>query len=425
MWKIKSVTFEKRNGYLYRCDQYTYPSGFKSYREAANEMERKRVFVVDELKYSVFGIKESEFSYKDNKNRTIVLTIEKIMKMKTETLVKRQLSAEEKAFCRIENIAFYDGTEHKDQKKAEKAANRRVAKIRDTIRKHLEYGVVWDSKMHTHKFFSQVKGTYVYRKRYLKDLLDDHKAFVKAEKKQAKEQEKRKKKEKDFVDSLSDKCGRDVYEEIKSCIRTGVNTTISITESKDNNVHAKEYTTWQKYTKTKSYPRNNQDIDFFVKKGWHIKAIGGLVTFIKGKIDRNGMKCLWIEQGRSIADITMYEGYLVKGEHILAESLKAAQKANRKTRETALANLIGKRAKDKVTNELLRNTTVTFDMSLASGNCRPGTQAFVNKLEDLLGHEVKEMNAYDVLLYGRKFGVETYAKRTINYAIRNNKNKKK
>ena len=52
-------------------------------------------------------------------------------------------------------------------------------------------------------------------------------------------------------------------------------------------------------------------------------------------------------------------------------------------------------------------------------------RAFVNKLEDLFGHEVKEMNAYDVLLYGRKFSVETYAKRSVNYAIRNNKNKKK
>lgn len=121
----------------------------------------------------------------------------------------------------------------------------------------------------------------------------------------------------------------------------------------------------------------------------------------------------------------MYKGYLVKGEHILAKSLKDAQKINRKHREAALASLIGKRAKDKVTNEMLRNTTVTFDMSIASGNCRPGTQAFVNKLEDLLGHEVKEMNAYDVLMYGKNFGVETYAKRVVNYAIRNNKNKKK
>lgn len=212
--------------------------------------------------------------------------------MKTETLVKRQLSEEERAFCRIKDIAFYDGTEYEDRKKAEKAANRRVAKIRETIRKNLEYGVVWDSNMNTHKFFSQAKGTYVYRKRYLKDLLDDHKAFVKTEKKHAKEQEKKEKQRKKFVDSLSDKCGRDVYDEIKSCIRTGVNTTISITASKDNNVHAREYTTWQEYTRTKSYPRNNQDIDFFVKKGWHIKAIGGLVTLIKGKIDRNGMSCL-------------------------------------------------------------------------------------------------------------------------------------
>lgn len=88
MWKIKSVTFEKRNGYLYRCDQHTYPSGFKSYREAANEMESKRIFVVDELKYSAFGIKDSEFSYKDNKNRTIVLTIEKIMKMKNREVCR-------------------------------------------------------------------------------------------------------------------------------------------------------------------------------------------------------------------------------------------------------------------------------------------------------------------------------------------------
>lgn len=88
MWKIKSITYEVRNGYCYRCDEYTYPSVFNSCREAANELARKRAFVVDELKYPVFGVRESEFSYKDNKNRTIVLTIKQYQKMRNREVCR-------------------------------------------------------------------------------------------------------------------------------------------------------------------------------------------------------------------------------------------------------------------------------------------------------------------------------------------------
>lgn len=88
MWKIKSVTYEKGDGGCYRCDEYTYPSVFKSCKEAVNELARKRAFVIDKLKYSVFGVRETEFSFKDNKNRTTVLTIKQRIMIKNREVCR-------------------------------------------------------------------------------------------------------------------------------------------------------------------------------------------------------------------------------------------------------------------------------------------------------------------------------------------------
>lgn len=87
MWKIKSITYEVRDCGCYRCDEYTYPSVF-TYREAVNELARKRAFVVDELKYPVFGVREAAFSYKDNKNRITELTIKLRIMVKNKEVCK-------------------------------------------------------------------------------------------------------------------------------------------------------------------------------------------------------------------------------------------------------------------------------------------------------------------------------------------------
>ena len=71
----------------------------------------------------------------------------------------------------------------------------------------------------------------------------------------------------------------------------------------------------------------------------------------------------------------------------------------------------------------LSNVMVTFDMSLSSGNCKAGTQSFVNKIEEKLGRKVTELSAYWVLYYGRKFGVEYYAQRAVNYALTHSKSR--
>ena len=107
----------------------------------------------------------------------------------------------------------------------------------------------------------------------------------------------------------------------------------------------------------------------------------------------------------------------MKGEHIEAKSLVAAQKINADHRAKALAVLVAKRKRDIK----IKNVLVTFDMSLNSGNCKAGTQSFVNRLEAELGHQVTELSAYWVLFYGRKFGVEYYAQRAVDYAIAMNK----
>lgn len=190
--------------------------------------------------------------------------------------------------------------------------------------------------------------------------------------------------------------------------------------SGNNGIVCQETTDWDGYSKRFGFPMIRRSFTLTIRKGWHMFHIGGLLTFVKGdKIQRDGMACEWIEQGKRINDIRTVKGFLVRGEHIEAKNLKEAKAINAEHRAMQLARLLtarkkaGRRAEQKA-NGTLR---ITFNDSLNAGNCRPGTQEFKHQYEAAIGHEAKDISIADLRKYGKQFGVEYYAEKAIQYAM--------
>ena len=61
---------------------------------------------------------------------------------------------------------------------------------------------------------------------------------------------------------------------------------------------------------------------------------------------------------------------------------------------------------------------VTLADSISGGNCRPGTLSFVNRVAEVLGYEPESLSGREVIEYGRRFGVELYARRAVKAAAR-------
>lgn len=202
-------------------------------------------------------------------------------------------------------------------------------------------------------------------------------------------------------------------------LRIGSNSYIKLAHySKENGISVSEY--YSKYSDSCPYTKTDRHFTFTIRKGWHLFRIGGLLTFINGtKIEREGMACEWIEQGKSIADIRTVKGFLVRGEHIEAKTLKEAKAINAEHRAMQLARLLSARKKAERRAEQKANGTlrITFQDSLNAGNCRPGTQEFKHQYEAAIGHEAKDITIADLRKYGKQFGVEYYAEKAIQYAL--------
>ena len=155
----------------------------------------------------------------------------------------------------------------------------------------------------------------------------------------------------------------------------------------------------------------------YLKKGYSIYEVGGLITFVRGEIKRQGVACEWVEQGKAITDIKTVKGFLVRGEHIVAKSLKEAQRISAEKRSKQALSLLNARSKDQLVYQKLGNHMFTFEESLASGNCRPGTQNFKNLYEAAIGHEATEISLADLRKYGKQFGLEAYTERVIRYVM--------
>lgn len=188
----------------------------------------------------------------------------------------------------------------------------------------------------------------------------------------------------------------------------------------ENSIVCDEVNDWDGYSRRCKFAMVRRTFTLNIRKGWHLFRIGGLLTFIKGaKIDREGMACEWIEQGKSIADIKTVKGFLVRGEHIEAKTLKEAKAINAEHRAMQLARLLSARKKAERRAEQKANGTlrITFQDSLNAGNCRPGTQEFKHQYEAAIGHEAKDISIADLRKYGKQFGVEYYAEKAIQYAL--------
>lgn len=187
-----------------------------------------------------------------------------------------------------------------------------------------------------------------------------------------------------------------------------------------NGIVCEEVADWDGYSKSCKYPKINRHFTFTVKRGWHVFKVGGLITFAKSaKIDRNGMACEWIEQGKAIADIKTVSGFLVRGEHIEAKSLREAKAISAEHRAMQMARILSARKKSQRRAEQKENGTlrITFTDSLNAGNCRPGTSEFKKKYEEAIGHEAKSISIADLRKYGKLFGVGYYAEKVITYAL--------
>lgn len=202
------------------------------------------------------------------------------------------------------------------------------------------------------------------------------------------------------------------------CLELGKNLgSIDAKIGEENGVECYEWKDYDGYSKSCGYTMERRSFTLNVKKGYYIYNLGGLITFVRGEIKRSGVACEWIEQGKAIADIKTVKGFLVRGEHIVAKSLKEAQRISAEKRSKQALCLLNARSKNQLVYQKLRNHMFTFEESLASGNCRPGTQNFKNRYEAAIGHEATEISLADLRKYGKKFGLEEYTERVIRYVM--------
>lgn len=247
------------------------------------------------------------------------------------------------------------------------------------------------------------------------DMLARKAAEKKEEEKAAKKAEKARAKELAYIKKHT---GAFYKIMIRRCLKLGENLgTIDAQISEENGVECYEWKDYDGYSKSCGYTMIRRSFTLNLKKGYNIRIVGGLLTFVRGEIKRSGVACEWIEQGKAIADIKTVKGFLVRGEHIVAKSLKEAQRISAEKRSKQALSLLNARSKDQLVYQKLGNHMFTFEESLASGNCRPGTQGFKNRYEAAIGHEATEISLADLRKYGKKFGLEAYTERVIRYVM--------
>lgn len=217
---------------------------------------------------------------------------------------------------------------------------------------------------------------------------------------------------------IQNKWKSEAYKQVINRLNTGSHLDdLSAYIGRKNGINCYESRDFDGYSKSCRFPMIRRSFSLYLKKRYNIHIIGGLITFVRGEIKRQGVACEWIEQGKAIDDIETVKGFLVKGEHIVAKSLKEAQRINAEKRNKQALSLLNARSKDQLVYQKLGNHMFTFEESLASGNCRPGTQGFKNRYEAAIGHEATEISLADLRKYGKKFGLEEYTERVIRYVM--------
>lgn len=227
---------------------------------------------------------------------------------------------------------------------------------------------------------------------------------------------KAKKEEAAIEKKILSTCGRGLYSLINN-LRVGSNVDAYHARYGANGISVTE--TYDRYAGRCKYNLVRRTFTFSIRKGWKVSVIGGLITFYRGEMKREGIACEWIMQGKAISDVFTEKGFLVRGEHIKAKTLKEAQAISRERRAGVLARLLSARKRVERRREAAENGTlkITFADSVASGNCRFGTSDFKHKYEEAIGHEAKSITLSDLRKYGKLFGVEYYAERVIRYVL--------
>ena len=253
------------------------------------------------------------------------------------------------------------------------------------------------------------------------DMLARKEAEKKEEEKAAKKAEKARAKELAYINRrifIEDRTSFAGFVMVISLLNIGKNVgTLNAHISDKNGVECSESYDYDGYSKRCQFTMVRRSFTLNLKKGYNIYNVGGLITFVRGEIKRQGVACEWIEQGKAIADIKTVKGFLVRGEHIVAKSLKEAQRISAEKRSKQALSLMNDRSKNKLSYQKLIGHMFTFEESLASGNCRPGTQNFKNRYEAAIGHEATEISLADLRKYGKKFGLEEYTERVIRYVM--------
>lgn len=186
----------------------------------------------------------------------------------------------------------------------------------------------------------------------------------------------------------------------------------------DNKIEVTNY--YSRYSSRCTYTKVSRFFTIYCKKGYKVKIIGGLVTFYRGKIKRDGIKCQWVEQGKKISELKTVNGFLVKGEHIAAKSLESAKKISKENRTRRYLQILKQRRCDKTKKEQIKDESykVTIQDSLNAGNCLLGTLQFKNRYENSICHTVRYITIHDLKKYANLFNVEIYANRVIDYLNR-------
>lgn len=253
------------------------------------------------------------------------------------------------------------------------------------------------------------------------DMLARKEAKKKEEEKAAKKAAKARAKELAYINRrifIEDRTSFAGFVMVISLLNIGKNVgTLNAHISDKNGVECSESYDYDGYSKRCQFTMVRRSFTLNLKKGYNIYNVGGLITFVRGGIKRQGVACEWIEQGKAIADIKTVKGFLVRGEHIVAKSLKEAQRISAEKRSKQALSLMNDRSKNKLSYQKLIGHMFTFEESLASGNCRPGTQNFKNLYEAAIGHEATEISLADLRKYGKKFGLEEYTDRVIRYVM--------
>ena len=253
------------------------------------------------------------------------------------------------------------------------------------------------------------------------DMLARQAAEKKEADKAAKKAEKARAKELAYINNqicICDNLGPVDFDMVISLLNTGKNIgTLNAHISDKNGVECSESYDYDGYSKRCQFTMVRRSFTLYLKKGYSIYEVGGLITFVRGEIKRQGVACEWVEQGKAITDIKTVKGFLVRGEHIVAKSLKEAQRISAEKRSKQALSLLNARSKDQLLYQKLGNHMFTFEESLASGNCRPGTQNFKNRYEAAIGHEATEISLAELRKYGKQFGLEAYTERVIRYVM--------